>query len=64
MSDACVALHALHALLPSEILLKQNMLADAGFQELTDSAMYNQMHLMTLNCIQEEHTLQQCCKLA
>jgi len=55
---------ALHALLPSEILLKQNMRADAGFHELTDSAIINQMHLMTVNCIQEEHTLQQCCKLA
>ncbi len=55
---------ALHALLPSKTLLKQNMLADAGFHELKDSAVITQMHLMTLNCIQVVHTLQHCCKLA
>lgn len=55
---------ALHALLLIEILPKQNMRAYAGSHVLTGLAMIKQMHLMTPNCIQEEHTLQQCCKLA
>ncbi len=55
---------ALHPLLPVEILHKQNMLGYVGSHVLTDLAMIKQMHLMTLKCIQEEHTLQQYCKLA
>ena len=50
---------ALHAL---QTLPEQNMLAEAGFHVLTDSAMIRQMHLMTLKYTQEEHTLQQRCK--